>query len=107
MDYSSRKTPSEGVHDPLSARIVVFESNGKKFVLVSSDLGSYGRDVFPEIQKSILDKYNLKESELFLSTIHSHSSPILSLNQERGNPNNIKYTERVEQKIAWLPLVKQ
>ncbi len=37
--YASRKTPSEGVHDPLSARAVVFENNGKKVVLVSSDLG--------------------------------------------------------------------
>ena len=31
--YSSRKTLSEGVHDPLSARAVVFENNGKKVVL--------------------------------------------------------------------------
>ena len=98
--YSSRKTPSEGVHDPLSARITVFESNGNKFVLVSSDLGSYGRDVFPEIQKAILEKYNLKESELFLSAIHSHSSPILSLNAERGNPNNIKYTQELSKKLV-------
>ena len=44
--YAQRKTPSEGVHDPLTLRAVVFEENGKKVVLVSSDLGSYGADVF-------------------------------------------------------------
>jgi hypothetical protein len=97
--YASRKTPSEGVHDPLSVRVVVFENRGKKIVLISSDLGSYGEEVFSAIQKSILDKFNLKESELFLSTIHSHSSPVLSLNKETGNPNNIKYTEIVNQKL--------
>lgn len=97
--YASRKTPSEGILDPLSARAVVFENNGKKVVLVSSDLGSYGEEVFPIIQKSILDKFKLKESELFLSTIHSHSSPVLSLNKETGDPNNIKYTEVLNQKL--------
>ena len=97
--YSSRKTLSEGVHDPLYTRAVVFENNGKKVVLVSSDLGSYNGEVFPTIQKSILDKFNLKESELFLSAIHSHSSPILSLNKESGDPNNIQYTETLKQKL--------
>ncbi len=97
--YSSRKTPSEGVHDPISARAVVFENNGNKFVLVSSDLGSYGADVFSLIQKSILDKFNLKESQLFLSTIHSHSTPILSISKERGSPNNIEYTKSLNQKL--------
>jgi Neutral/alkaline non-lysosomal ceramidase, N-terminal len=97
--YASRKTLSEGVHDPLSARAVVFENSGRKIVLISSDLGSYGEEVFPAIQKSILDKFKLKESELFLSTIHSHSSPVLSLNKETGDPNNIKYTEMLNQKL--------
>ena len=63
--YASRKTYSEGVHDPLSARVAVFEKEGRKIVLVSSDLGSYGSEVFAVIQKSILEKFNLKESELF------------------------------------------
>jgi hypothetical protein len=97
--YSSRKTYSEGIHDPLSARAVVFENNGKKFVLVSTDIGSYGSEVFPVIQKSILEKFNLKESELFLSTIHSHSAPILSLDAETGDPNNIEFTKTLQQKL--------
>ncbi len=41
--YGSRKDLSKGVHDPLSARVVAFESNGKRLVLVSTDLlGFYG-----------------------------------------------------------------
>ena len=100
--YAQRKTPSEGIHDPLTARAVVFEENGKKVVLVSSDLGSYGGEVFKVFQKSIMEKYNLKESDIFLSTIHSHSSPVLSLDKERGNANNIKYTEALNQKLLTL-----
>jgi neutral ceramidase len=97
--YANRKTNSEGVHDPLSARAVVFENNGKKFVLISSDLGSYGGEVFTTMQKSIMEKFNLKESEIFLSTIHSHSSPILSLSPERGDPSNIEYTNNLQKKL--------
>jgi hypothetical protein len=41
----------------------------------------------------------LKESELFLSTIHSHSSPILSLSTETGDPNNVEYTKSLQQKL--------
>ena len=100
--YASRKTYSEGIHDPLTARAVVFENSGKKIVLVSSDLGSYGSEVFPVMQKSIMEKFGIKESELFLSTIHSHSSPILSLDPETGDPNNIEYTRTLQQKLLNL-----
>ncbi len=100
--YSSRKAPSEGVHDQLYARAIVFENNGNKVVLVSSDLGSYGSEVLTEFRRSILEKYNLKESELFLSAIHSHSSPILSLNKETGYPGNIIYTGKLNQKLLTL-----
>ncbi len=100
--YASRKTLSEGIHDPLSARVVVFENNGKKIVLISSDLGSYGGEVFSTIQKSILDKFNLKDSELFLSTIHSHSSPILSLDEEKMDLSNIEYTKSLQKKLLAL-----
>ena len=97
--YSSRKTPSEGVHDPLYARVIVFENSGNKVIFISSDLGSYGSEVSLTIMKNIRDKFNLKESELFLSTIHSHSSPILSFNSESGYANNIRYTEELNRKL--------
>ncbi len=100
--YASRKTYSEGVHDPLTARAVVFESNGKKILFVSTDIGSYPRDVFPVFQRAIMDRYGLKESEIFLSTIHSHSSPVLSLNPETGDPNNIQYTKSFQDKLLAL-----
>ncbi|MDQ1296307.1 MAG: Neutral ceramidase [Bacteroidota bacterium] len=97
--YSSRKNSSEGIHDPLFARAVVFKNGEKKLVLVSTDLGSFSNEVFSVIQKSILEKFNLKESELFLSTIHSHSTPVLLLNKETDDPENIKYTENLNQKL--------
>jgi neutral ceramidase len=98
--YASRKTPSEGVHDPLSARIVVFENNGKKVMFVSTDIGSYSSDVYTLIRTRLMEKYRFSESEIFLSTIHSHSSPVLSLSSETGNPENVRYTEWLADKIV-------
>lgn len=100
--YASRKTYSEGIHDPLTARAVAFENNGKRIILVSTDIGSYPKDVFTVFQKAIMDRYALKESEIFLSTIHSHSSPVLSLDPGTGDPNNIQYTKSFQDKLLAL-----
>lgn len=97
--YSSRKNYSEGIHDPLSARVVIFENNRKRFVLVSSDLGSFGREVFPVVQQNICDRFKLEKSELFLSVVHSHSSPVLALKAEKGDPNNVEYTRILMDKL--------
>ncbi len=43
--YAGRKGLSTGVHDPLSARAVAFEADGKRLVLVSTDIiGFYEGD---------------------------------------------------------------
>lgn len=98
--YASRKMPSEGVHDPLSARIAMFENNGKRVLFVSSDLGSFPADVLPSVRKKLMEKFGLNESDIFLSTIHSHSSPILTLNRETGFSGNIAYTEWLSEKLT-------
>ncbi len=98
--YASRKTPSEGVHDPLSARIVVFENDGKRVVFVSSDLGSYSAEVFAVIQNKLIEKFNLEKSGIFVSTIHTHSSPILTIDRESGFPANVEYTEWLSGKLV-------
>jgi neutral ceramidase len=98
--YASRKTPSEGVHDHLFARAVAFENNGRKLVLVSSDIGSYTDTLYSVIKKSIMDSYGLRESELFLAAIHSHSSPVASLDINKISANNVQYTKSLVQKLT-------
>jgi|WetSurMetagenome_2_1015567.scaffolds.fasta_scaffold04781_3 neutral ceramidase len=97
--YASRKTTSEGIHDHLYARAIVFENSGKKIVLVSNDIGSFTDTLYTVIKKSIIEKFDLKESELFLAAIHSHSSPVVSLNSSRMNINNVQYTQMLIQKL--------
>lgn len=97
--YGSRTGLSEGVHDPLSARVIIFENNGKRLVLVSTDLlGFYGGTAEP-LRKVILDEFKLKPSELFLSAIHTHAGPSLTVDKKKGHPNNLEYTESLKAKL--------
>jgi hypothetical protein len=98
--YESRKDPSRGVHDPLYARVVVFEESGNKLVLISSDIGSFEEDLYLEIRNVLMKKYKLKDSEIILSTIHSHASPVVALRSESLNENNIRYTTELVQKLT-------
>ncbi len=93
--YSSRKELSQGIHDPLSARVVVFESGGKRVVLISVDnLGFYNNTAEP-IRSSVMDRCKLQPSELLLCAIHTHSAPTLTLNEGKDHPNNIEYTKNL------------
>jgi neutral ceramidase len=98
--YGARKALSTDVHDPLSARVVVFENDGRRLVLVSSDLIGYYGGTAEQFRQVILDKFQLKPSELFLSAIHDHDGPALSLDKERGHPNNIEYTKNLQGKLV-------
>jgi len=97
--YASRKSLSEAIHDRLYARAVVFENSGKKVVLVSNDIGSFTDTLYTVMKKSIMEKFNLKDSELFLAAIHSHSSPVVSLDSRKMNISNVQYTQTLNQKL--------
>ena len=97
--YRGRTELSEGVHDPLSARVVAFANNGKRLVLVSTDLIGFSRGTAEHFRKIILDEFELKPSELFLSGIHTHAGPSLTIDEKEGHPNNLEYTKSLEAKL--------
>jgi len=97
--YGARKGLSQDVHDPLSARIIVFKNNDKRLVLVSSDLIGFYGGTAEYMQKAIVDEFQLEPSELFLSAIHTHAGPSLTIDKEKGHPNNLEYTKRLKVKL--------
>ena len=98
--YGSRKELSRGVHDPLSARVVAFNQGSNHLVLVSIDnLGFYNGTAEP-LRQAVLDACRLRPSELFLCAIHTHSAPTLTLNPEKGHPNNVQYTKWLQGKLV-------
>ena len=98
--YAARKALSTGVHDPLSARAVAFEVNGKRLVLISTDIIGFYEEVGSVMRQAIQAECNLQPSELFLCGIHTHAAPTPTLNRERGHANNIEYTERLKPKLV-------
>jgi neutral ceramidase len=97
--YAGRKGLSTGVHDPLSARAVAFEVNGKRLVLISTDIIGFYEDVGNVMRQAIQAECNLQPSELFLCGIHTHSAPTPTLNRERAHANNVEYTEALKPKL--------
>ncbi|MHC4585567.1 MAG: neutral/alkaline non-lysosomal ceramidase N-terminal domain-containing protein [Planctomycetota bacterium] len=100
--YGARTGLSTGVHDPLSARVIIFKNNGKRLVLVSSDLLGYYGGTDEYIGKAILEEFQLKPCELFLSAIHTHAGPTLTIDKENGHPNNLEYTRQLKGKLIKL-----
>lgn len=97
--YASRTELSEGVHDPLSARAVAFESGGKRLVMVSNDLIGFTGGTAEHFREIILREFKLEPSELFLAGIHTHGAPTPTLDKEKGHPNNLEYTKGLEGKL--------
>ena len=99
--YASRKGLSTGVHDPLSARVMVFQQADKRLVLLSTDLiGFYSATEY--MRNAIVDEFGLEPSELFLSAIHTHAGPSPTIDREKGHPNNVEYTEGLRTKLIAL-----
>jgi len=98
--YASRTELSEGVHDPLSARAVAFENNGKRLVLVSNDLIGFTGGTAEYFREIILREFKLEPSELFLAGIHTHGGPTPTIDKEKGHPNNLEYTKDLEGKLT-------
>lgn len=97
--YASRKDLSTGVHDPLSARVLAFKAGDKRLVLVSTDIIGFYEGTADYLRKALLSEFQLEPSELFLTAIHTHAAPSLTLNKERGHPHNVEYTETLKDKL--------
>jgi hypothetical protein len=98
--YGSRKDPSTGVHDPLSARVLAFEAGGRRLVLVSTDLIGFYDGTAEVMRRAVLDACHLKPSELFLAAIHTHAAPTLTVEKDGGHANNLEYTESLKGKLV-------
>jgi hypothetical protein len=97
--YDSRKGLSQGVHDPLFARVTAFEQDGHRLVLISTDvLGYYGTSA-RIMREAIVDQCQLQPAELYLAAIHTHSAPTVTFDAERGHSNNIAYSKTLQTKL--------
>jgi hypothetical protein len=97
--YASRTNLSIGAHDPLCARALALEHNGRRLVLVSVDVIAFHRTVMDYIRRPILDVCGLKPEELVISGTHTHAAPKLSLDAASTHPNNVEHTKTLGSKL--------
>ena len=78
--YASRTKPFEKVNDDLYAKALVLEDpQGHRGVIVTSDLIGFRAEIGEPICERIAAKTGLKREEILLNSIHTHSAPALSL----------------------------
>jgi len=76
--FASRTHSSEGTLHPIWAKALVLEdTNGKKAVMISSDLLGFPKDVSDRIRDRIKSKYGLDRSQILLNSSHTHSGPVI------------------------------
>ncbi len=81
--YEDRTTPSQGVLDPLYARVLVLEAGEKRIAIVTLDLGrSFGPASLARLREAA--KKNSGISYVMLAASHTHGGPVI----EDIYPNN-------------------
>jgi neutral ceramidase len=100
--YASRTNLSTGVHDPLSARAMAFEENGRRLVLMSVELCGFYNGTAEPLHQAILKECRLQPAELFMCAIHTHSAPTPVFEEGKVHANNVEYTHELQGKLSGL-----
>lgn len=66
---------STGVHDPLTARVMIINDGKSVVALVSLDLIGLFMNHIEDMKKMITEETGLQEENIFIHSIHSHSGP--------------------------------
>ncbi len=76
--YASRDQPSRGkLHDLWAKALVLQDAEGKKAVLITTDLLGFPKQMSDNIRNAISEKYGLRKSDIILSSSHTHTGPVL------------------------------
>ncbi len=81
VGYASRKKPSEGVDQPLSAKALVLQHGQEKpLVLITADLIGFPRAVAEEVAGRIEKQHQIPRANVLLVASHTHTGPLLAGN---------------------------
>jgi len=90
--------PSVGILDELYAKVLLLESNGKRVVIVTTDLIGFRTEYATAIREGIADKLKMNASEITISCSHTHSGPATTFLRRWGEIDE-DYVLIVEKKI--------
>jgi hypothetical protein len=108
--YAARTKPSEGTLLPLYAKALALEDqNGKRSVLVTTDLLGFPAGVAANIAERVNAEYQIPRDRLVLNSSHTHCGPVLDrmlsvaydMNEEQWAAVEA-YTRDLENKIVTM-----
>lgn len=73
--YATFLAPSEGILDPIRAKVMVLKQGKKKLVFISMDTVAVTADIRKDFLKQLEKKHGLGPDEVFISATHTHSGP--------------------------------
>jgi len=108
--YGARDHASEGVLTDLWAKALAIEdAQGKKVVLITTDLLGIPKKISDHVRDQIKIKYGLTKSQIILSSSHTHTGPVLAdalfdLYPLDGQQIDVirKYSDDLEKKLVAL-----
>jgi hypothetical protein len=108
--YASRTSPSEGkLHDLWAKALLLEDARGNRSLLITTDILGVSKDFSDEVRSLINRKYNLDNSQIILSSSHTHSGPVISRALQYIYPMTEqdwkvvdKYTEQLKEKLVEL-----
>ncbi len=110
--YASRNHPSEGtLHDLWAKALALEDADGKKVLLITSDLVGFTKILSDNICDRITAKYGLTRSQIALNSSHTHTGPEVDLEKfkwrmEEPDPEQVKkivqYNKKLENDVVAL-----
>jgi hypothetical protein len=103
--YGFRDHPSEGKLDDLWAKALALEdADGKKVVLVTSDIVGFSKIMSDNIRDRLASKFGLSRSQILLNSSHTHSGPEVDLEKFKwrsihADAEQIKRIEQYNKKL--------
>jgi hypothetical protein len=106
--YASRNKPFEKVEADLYAKALALEDRqGRRVVLVTSDLIGFSAAVAEPICERLREKIGLKREQILLNSSHTHTGPVLSLKAsgldgpKAGDAQRtVEYTHQLQDKVV-------
>ncbi|MCF0038992.1 neutral/alkaline non-lysosomal ceramidase N-terminal domain-containing protein [Dyadobacter fanqingshengii] len=76
--FAARTKPSDGkLHDLWAKALALEDANGKRAVLITTDLLGMPKNMSDEIRKRVNDQFKLSKAQIIINSSHTHSGPVL------------------------------
>lgn len=101
--YAARTKPAEGKQHDLWAKAVVLEDqDGKRSVMIATDLLGFTRGLAHSVKKRLADRYGLTDADVLLNGTHTHSGPVLTGGLVDIYPYGPDEQSKIDHYTQWL-----